>query len=375
MKKLIWDIPTRLFHWSFAAAFLTAFVASRWEWFLDYHVLAGALVLGLTAFRVVWGFSGNSNARFSGFLKGWTEVKRFLTGLRGLQAPHYDGHNPAVGWVIVVMLCLAALLAATGIVVYSGEEMRGPFIGLFTFETAVTAAELHEFAAWFFIAIIAVHVSAALLHDVIWKEGLIISMLTGQKAGGEYQGVQIVERPALKKAAFAIFAVVTIGAVLVVMPGSRQADGHAPALVAGPDGIRPLEKSEIYEEECGSCHNAFSPTLLPAKSWEKVLAGLDDHFGDDATLPEETAAEIREYLVAFSAERAFSEPSKKLLSSSDGQSALRITGISYWKEKHSDLSDEVYSRKSVSSRTNCAACHPGAPLGSFEDRDISIPKG
>ena len=108
MKKIkVWDLPTRLFHWSFAAAFLSAFAASSREWFLDYHVLSGSIVLGLVAFRVVWGFSGNPNARFSSFVRGWGETKGFLSGLLRLSPARYPGHNPAVAWVILAMLLFA----------------------------------------------------------------------------------------------------------------------------------------------------------------------------------------------------------------------------------------------------------------------------
>jgi len=386
----IWDLPTRLFHWSFAAAFLTAFAASTREWFLDYHVLAGAAALALAAFRVVWGFSGNRNARFSGFVRGWAEIRHFLSGLMrlnparypghnparypGHNPARYPGHNPAVGWAVIVMLSLTAVLGVTGVIVYSGEEMKGPLIGVFSFESAELAGVMHSIAAYSFLALAAVHVAAALLHDIIWKEGLILSMLTGKKTvEGSLEAVA--ERPLLKKTAFALLAVVTAGAVLVVLPGERQASGHAPALVESEGGLRALERNMAYEEECGSCHNAFSPTLLPARSWEKVMAGLGEHFGDDASLPEETSSEILKWLAASSAERALSEPSKKIIGSIGNAAPLRITETAYWKEKHLDIGSEVYTRKAVSSRTNCAACHPGAPLGSFEDRDISVPRG
>lgn len=376
MKKQVWDIPTRVFHWSFAAAFITAFLASRREWFLDYHGLAGSVAFGLAAFRAVWGFSGNHNARFSSFLKGWQEIRGFLSGLMRLRPAKYAGHNPAVGWVIVVMLFLSALLAATGIIVYSGEEMRGPLAGYFSFETAVAAAFVHEVAAWSFVAIISVHVLAAVLHDLIWKEGLIASMFTGKKAIDADAHADVAERPFLRGAGLVLSAAVTAALVLVIMPfGGGQADGHAPALIKAPDGLRPIERSEVYEEECGSCHNAFSPTLLPSESWKVVMSGLGEHFGDDASLADETAADILKWLTAYSAERSFSEPSMKMMSSLSGKSPLRITETGYWKGKHSGIAIDVYSRKSVASKTNCSACHPGAALGSFEDRDIAIPRG
>ncbi|CAG1066022.1 putative Ni/Fe-hydrogenase B-type cytochrome subunit [uncultured bacterium] len=369
----IWDLPTRLFHWTFAASFMTAFAASTREWFLDYHVMAGALVLAGASFRFLWGFSGNRNARFSGFVRGWAEIKSFLTGFIRLNPAKYPGHNPAVGLAVIVMLALAAVLGATGVIVYSGEEMRGPLAGFFSFETAETAGLIHSVAAWSFLALAGVHIAAALLHDVIWKEGLIRSMLTGRKKVESMEDAAVAERPILKKTAFVLFAFVAASAAMLVATG-QQASGHAGALVEGNGGFKPLEKNIAYEEECGSCHNAFSPTLLPARSWEKVMAGLAEHFGDDASLPDETSSEIRAWLLASSAERALSEPSKKILSSIGEGAPLRITETAYWKEKHVDIGEEVYSRKSVTSRTNCAACHPGSPWGSFEDRDISVPK-
>ena len=370
----VWDLPTRFFHWSFAAAFLSAFAASMREWFLDYHILAGAVALALAAFRVLWGFSGNRYARFSGFIRGWPEIKGFLIGLMRLDPARYPGHNPAVGWAVIVMLSLTAVLVTTGIIVYSGEEMRGPLAGVFSFEAAGLAGAIHSMAAYSFLALAAVHVAAALLHDIIWKEGLILSMLTGKKTIESRLDAPVSERPLLKKTAFALLAAAAAGAVLTIAPG-QQASGHAPALVEGEGGLRALERNLVYEEECGSCHNAFSPTLLPARSWEKVMAGLGEHFGDDASLPEETSSEIFKWLAASSAERALSEPSKKIIRSIGEAAPLRITETAYWKEKHSGLGIEVYSRKSVSSRTNCSACHPGAPSGSFEDRDISVPRG
>ncbi len=373
MKTEIWDLPTRFFHWAFAFSFALAFAASRAERLLDYHMLAGACVLALAAFRVLWGFSGNRHARFSSFVKGWPETKGFLAGLVRLKPAHYAGHNPAVAWAVIIMLVFAAVLGVTGIIVYSGEEMRGPLAGWFSFETADAAGIAHVVAAWSFLALASVHVAAALLHDIIWKEGLIRSMLTGRKAlDARFESA--VRRPLLRKASFVVLAAVLGAAALVVVP-ERQASGYQPALVKGDGGLSPMERNALYEEECGSCHNAFSPVLLPARSWSKVMAGLDDHFGDDASLPEETSSEILKWLEAASAERALTEPSKKILGSIGEGSPMRITETEYWKGKHSGLGEEVYSRKPVSNRTNCAACHPGALLGSFEDRDISVPRG
>ena len=52
----VWDLPTRIFHWSLAASFLIAFVTSESEKLRDLHVVAGYAMAGLIAFRILtWG--------------------------------------------------------------------------------------------------------------------------------------------------------------------------------------------------------------------------------------------------------------------------------------------------------------------------------
>jgi len=132
----------------------------------------------------------------------------------------------------------------------------------------------------------------------------------------------------------------------------------------------------FYRSECGDCHNVFSPALLPAKSWQAIMSGLDDHFEEDASLDDETRNMILQYLVANSAEHSTSEASVNILSSLGGakEPPRRITRTPYWVEKHEDISDGVFKSDKVGSRVNCKACHRRAESGSFEDSDIRVPR-
>lgn len=105
-------------------------------------------------------------------------------------------------------------------------------------------------------------------------------------------------------------------------------------------------------KECGSCHMAFQPGLLPAASWNRIMDGLADHFGDNATLPADTAATIRAYLTAGAGR-------------GDG-SKLRITEQRWWTHEHR-LDPAVWTRRTVVSKANCEACHRGASRGLYED--------
>ncbi len=385
MKIKVWDIPTRVFHWSLVVVFFVAFLTSRNEARIDFHTIAGYLALGFVSFRVLWGFAGNRYARFSDFVRGWSEISSFISAaFRHRRPPRVLGHNPLVGWVVLGMLGVTFVIAVTGVITYSGEENLGLFAGLFSFKTAIFAHSVHKLAAYLIIIMIIVHVCAALVHDFVFRENIILSMFTGVKEDEESLSERTSHmgsgegRSVFTLIVWSIVAVMG-GVALVYLPPAGKTDFSrlAPPRVIDDKGFAArVMPNDVWEAECAtSCHSGFNPTLLPAGSWRRVMAGLDDHFGDTVELDAETKKDILDYLVSASAERSETEASKKLLYSiGGGQAPLRITDIPYWKKKHSGIAQKVFERKSVVSRSNCIACHPGADKGSFEDRDINIPE-
>lgn len=129
--------------------------------------------------------------------------------------------------------------------------------------------------------------------------------------------------------------------------------------------VMPSATNAKTQAECSGCHMAYPAGLLPAASWKKVMAGLDKHFGTDASLPAADTKEITDYLVKHASNRwtANSAP-------------LRITESEWFKTKHNsgEINPAVWQRESVKSPANCAACHQGAERGDFEERNIRIPK-
>ncbi len=381
MKIKVWDIEVRIFHWLLVVCYGAAFFTSRTERLLEYHTVAGYAALGLVVFRVLWGFAGSRHARFSDFVKGYREVKGFLRDAVRLRMERYIGHNPAVGWAVVFILSTTAALAITGMTVYGGEEGRGILAGVAGFEAAAYAREAHEALAYLAVAFIVVHISAALLHDFVLRENIILSMITGDKEDdGSWRQRTSAMGPAegrsVPRLIVWLIAVLMGGAGLVYLPpeGRRDISRVAEPKVMDERGVLvELAPSPAFKAECSPCHNIFHPTLLPEASWRKVMGGLDDHFGDSVPLDEKTRGEILAYLAASSAERSATEASKKILRSIKGEPPMRVTDTPYWRSKHSGIKEEIFKRKSVASRSNCIACHPGAEKGSFEDRDIHIP--
>jgi nitrate/TMAO reductase-like tetraheme cytochrome c subunit len=130
-----------------------------------------------------------------------------------------------------------------------------------------------------------------------------------------------------------------------------------------------------YKAECASCHMAYPPGLLPAKSWEKMMGSLDKHFGEDASLDEKTKKEIADFLVKNSADYSNTRRGAKIASSLGGDNTpLRFSDSDYFKRKHHELSDSIYKRKAIGSKSNCVACHSGAESGNFDEDNVHIPK-
>lgn len=133
--------------------------------------------------------------------------------------------------------------------------------------------------------------------------------------------------------------------------------------------------NSAYLKECGACHFAYQPQLLPKRSWEKIMNSLDKHFGDSATLDEATRSAVLDYLVRNSAETGSSRVSGKILASiGKTEAPLRITDTPYFKRKHREVRPEVFKRKSIGTPSNCIGCHVTAEKGDFDEHKVKIPK-
>lgn len=148
---------------------------------------------------------------------------------------------------------------------------------------------------------------------------------------------------------------------------SRKRESH------GREHLVPVN-NPTYKEQCGACHFAYQPGLMPSGSWEKIIAGLDDHFGDFVDLDRDSRKIIADYLRANAADRSFSKRSAKIMESLGGQSPLRITDVPYIRRKHHEIDPAVFRRKSIGSLSNCSACHTSAEQGIYEDDDVRIPR-
>src|SRR5512135_2268924 len=113
-RILVWDIPTRVFHWLLVVSFAGAFLTAESERYRDIHVLSGYTLLGLIAFRLLWGFIGSRYAQFRSFLFTPREVAVYLRSLLKAAPAHYVGHNPAGSVAVFALLALGIVSAFSG---------------------------------------------------------------------------------------------------------------------------------------------------------------------------------------------------------------------------------------------------------------------
>lgn len=140
--------------------------------------------------------------------------------------------------------------------------------------------------------------------------------------------------------------------------------------------VLPMPASRLYVQECGSCHTAYSPTYLPARSWRKLMQDLGRHFGEDAGLP---AAE-RDLLLAQLESLAGDSPgavpaiAQRNARVPAAETPLRVTAMPFFAYMHDEVPDHIWQRPKVGSKSNCVACHPRADEGRYFEREIRIPK-
>ena len=163
----VWDPLIRLFHWSLAGAVIFNLVNNEESLVHEY---TGFAVLGLLAYRLIWGFIGPEHARFSNFVTGHRDVIAYLKGLLSGNSTHYQGHNPAGGWMVILMLVWLAITAGSGALLATD-----PFGGMGFIEG------IHEAFAESLPAIIAIHLAGVLVSSLLHGENLVRAMINGRK--------------------------------------------------------------------------------------------------------------------------------------------------------------------------------------------------
>ena len=181
-RVMIWDLPTRLFHWLLVLLVLMSFITGKLGGTaMQYHEWSGAAILVLLLFRLLWGFCGGSFARFGSFVRGPRTVIGYVRSVVGAKHETYLGHNPLGGWSIIAMLVILLVQAGTGLFANDDILAEGPLFQWVSKETSDWLTRIHHGNQGILAALIGVHLFAVIFYLVGRGENLIKPMLTGYK--------------------------------------------------------------------------------------------------------------------------------------------------------------------------------------------------
>ena len=173
----LWDLPTRVFHWSLAALVVASF-ATGWSGgnAMEWHGRAGVAIIGLLAFRLIWGFVGSTHARFGRFVRGPAAIAGYLRGSwSGV------GHNPLGALSVLAMLALLLCQAIGGLFANDDIAFNGPYFAAISKDLSDWITGWHKRGSWLILVLVGLHLAAILFHTLVRKQKLIPPMLTGTK--------------------------------------------------------------------------------------------------------------------------------------------------------------------------------------------------
>jgi cytochrome b len=365
----VWDLPTRLIHVVLIASVTGAWLTRGGE-HMDWHLVFGYAASAAVVFRLLWGFAGPQHSRFASFRYSIKDAIRYLSAARRGAANHYTGHNPAGSWSIYLILGAVALTCVSGFIAVGALYQMGPVRVDIPFPLGDRILSVHEAGAWVVLILAVLHIVGAVWGSRVHHENLILAMITGRKEEHEASGAREAPRN-------------TLAAALIALSCAAFAlwylHWHVPAEVAKRVAVEQVEDKKIsatlWSRECSSCHLAYSPALLPARSWDRVLAEQEHHFGEDLGLAPKTIQQ----LASAARQPALSWPAWMLAGSASlvEPPPIRVSELPAWKHLHRNVEPTLVSAKTAASSGghDCERCHDDALSALFHPRLIHIREG
>ncbi len=176
----IWDLPTRLFHWSLAGLVLAAWLSGQFggQPWLEWHFRFSYAILTLVVFRLFWGFAGDRYARFASFAPSMRAALDYLRSPRP-----WAGHSPLGALSVYAMLTVTGVQVITGLFASDGDFTEGPWALLVSESVVKLASSIHRFNRWVLLALVALHLGAVAWHTVRRRDALVRSMVSGDREG------------------------------------------------------------------------------------------------------------------------------------------------------------------------------------------------
>lgn len=181
MKKVkLWDSPTRLFHWALVINIIVSWYTIE-NRLIELHEIAGHTLIALLIFRIGWGFMGSTTSRFSHFITHPISAFAYLINSLKLKVHYTVGHNPAGGWMVVVMMFVLGFQLLSGLLSNDDLGFSGALSDYVSKDLSDTFTQLHGISFDILVGIVWLHIVAIFFYVLVKKDNLIKAMIAGYK--------------------------------------------------------------------------------------------------------------------------------------------------------------------------------------------------
>ena len=261
---------------------------------------------------------------------------------------------------------MGSIIVVSGLLLYGIQEGKGLFRDLNSeySDYMFILNMVHKYASYIFAAWVVIHILGVMIEQFWHKTNMVFAMVTGYK---RTDGIDTKVRPLLSFFSY-IMIVIAIGTYFFIVSSNYNF-----LTLQKYTNIDYEAKHAAFYNECGDCHKVYPPYMLPKRSWQKIMAGLDNHRGEkitEANITKSQQVSILEFLTENAAETSKREAAVKVMHSLGERRPKAITKTPYWRETHKDIPKYVYKQKKIKDKSNCIACHKDFEHGNLDDMNI-----
>lgn len=215
----VWDLPTRLFHWSLLILILTSWLSGGEEDLSFLHRASGMILSGLITFRIVWGFIGGEHARFAAFFPRPARIVAHLRQVAAGKPERHLGHNPVGGLAVFLLLAAVSACILTGLF-SSGDGIEGPFREI----SGLELSDAHEVSFRILQGLVLLHLLGVIVESLIARDALVPAMITGRKTRHRGEAGADAAQSSFPALLFAILLGAGVTTGLLLLPASSPGD-------------------------------------------------------------------------------------------------------------------------------------------------------
>lgn len=366
----VWPLCTRIIHWMIASSFLLSFITAFFHHYFIWHIAFGYVFGIALCFRLLWGFIGPDYATFAMFTLNFSALRLYFAEKIGNRwRKIHPGHNAASSWFTLIVLALGLSIVISGVMVYGTQEGSGLLASWNKeyYTMSFWLEPLHYVLSCLLVVWVVIHIVGVLIEQFYHRTNMVFAMISGYKRSeGDDTLISpwqsILTYSVVLFSTYLFFAIVLEQDTMLTKSSFEKREYHL--------------ENPAFDEKCSKCHKNYPPFMLPKASWEKLMEGLSNHFGEEIlehNISMREQGSIKAYLMSHSAETSTHKVAFKTLASLGEMRPLSITKSPYWREAHARFDNSLFKHPLVKDRSNCFACHRHFEYGLFDNSFIHLP--